>query len=244
MSECSPKEAAAIGALELVSELYGDRPTSIGVGTGSTVGYFIKRGVGLLRSASGVVASSMDTLLALRGEGLIPADVRGAVYPLDLYVDGADEVDSEGNLIKGRGAALLGEKILAYGSRTFIVVVDESKLVSMLGEKKPVPLEVVRDAVSLVVDTLQSLGLRAEPRRGTGKDGPVVSDWGGVIVDVYPGEPIRDPWEFERLLKSIPGVVETGLFLGLADYVVVGLEGCKWRTLRFERRTGMVRARR
>ncbi len=234
--ECTPKDAAAIGALEVIERL-GFRSGVIGVGTGSTVARFIERGVGLLGDST-LVASSLATALELSSRGLNPIDPRAVRRPLDLYIDGADEVDPEGRMIKGRGAALLGEKILAHASRLNIFIVDESKLVSRLGERKPLPVEVVPDSLGIVLASLERMGLPAEPRTGGGKDGPVVSDWGGIIVDIRLSQPF-DPEELERELLMIPGVVETGLFIGLADFVVVGLEGCRWRVMRFNRRRGL-----
>ncbi len=183
------------------------------------------------------VASSLDTELKLASRGLRVVSPR-AVGPIDVYIDGADEVDSSGNLLKGRGGALLGEKNLAYASRINIFIVGEDKLVDRLGSRKPLPVEVVRDYLSITLRAIRSRWGDARARSGSGKDGPVVSDWGGVIVDIPTG-PLEDPWEAEAWLKSIPGVVETGLFLGYADYVVVGLESCGWKVARFERRQGL-----
>jgi len=225
---CDAKLEAARGALELVESL---KPRILGVGTGSTVARFI----GLLDAGrfEGVAASSVVSGLELAARGfrvLSPYTVAS----VDVYVDGADEVDPGGNMVKGRGAALLGEKVLASASRVNIFIVGEDKLVDVLGSRRPVPVEVVRDALSSVLARLRGRWPGAAPRVGAGKDGPVVSDWGGVIVDVPTG-PLEDPWEAERFMRSIPGVVETGLFLGVADYVVVGRKSCGWEVLRFER---------
>lgn len=221
---------AAKGALELLKALNIDR---LGVGTGSTVARFIE----LLEEENikprVVAASSLDTALALSEKGYII--VHPSLTPvLDAYVDGADEVDPQGRLIKGRGAALLGEKILASQSRLNIIIVTGEKLVEALGSRKPVPVEVVRDSLHPALRLIRKRYPNAVVRRGQGKDGPVVSDWGGVIVDVYTG-PLRDPLEAEMFLKSIPGVVETGLFIGYTDYVVVGREDCRWEVFRYER---------
>lgn len=209
------------------------RVEKLGVGTGSTVARFIDlmREEGLEPGL--IAASSLDTALSLSERGY--KIVHPSVAPvLDAYVDGADEVDPEGRLIKGRGAALLGEKILASQSRLNIIIVTREKLVDLLGSKKPVPVEVVRDSLLPAVRLIRKRYPRASIRMGSGKDGPVVSDWGGVIVDVYTG-PLRDPEEAEAYLKSIPGVVETGLFIGYTDYVVVGREDCAWEVHRYER---------
>ena len=230
MPECDPKMAAARGALELLS---GMRVNLLGVGTGSTVSRFI----GLLRGSPVkprvVAASSIDSAVKLAEAGYQPVHP-SVVSRLDAYVDGADEVDPEGRLLKGRGAALLGEKILAAASRVNVFIVTEEKLVEKLGSKKPVPVEVVRDALSLVTRLIRERYPEAAPRRSTGKDGPVVSDWGGIIVEVPTG-PMRDPEEVDRWLHSIPGVVETGIFHGYTDYVVVGRSDCGWDVVRYER---------
>ncbi len=235
MSECDAKKAAALGAVELISRLGLDSAGRVGIGTGSTVARFVElivREEVFGRDAI-FYPSSRDSLLSLGSRGL---DVGhpGAVSSLDLYVDGADEVDPQGRLVKGRGAALLGEKMLAFRSRVNIFIVDESKLVSLLGEKKPVPVEVVPDALPYVVDLLKGQGLNPIVRSGSGKDGPVVSDWGGIIVDLWTG-PISDPEGLNSSLKAVPGIVETGLFLGMTDFVVVGLGDCNYRVLEFER---------
>ena len=237
MGRCSGKDAAAMGALELLSSIDA---RVVGIGTGSTVARFVDEASSWLRGRV-LLSSSRAASLLLSREGLSAVDhvsYRGLV---DVYVDGADEVDPEGRLIKGRGGALLGEKILAYWSRLNIIIVDESKLVNVLGERKPVPLEVVPQALSPVLEALSRMGFSATPREGSGKDGPVVSDWGGVIVDVRTG-PMRRPEDVDLAIRSIPGVVETGIFAGLTDIVVVGGGDCTWRVMRFKRSRGLVMA--
>ena len=235
---CNPKRAAAQGALKLIQEL-GAEFESIGIGTGSTVGWFIEESKDLIRRAKVVASSSLDTALKLASTG-VESVHSSTITMLDLYVDGADEVASDGSLIKGRGAALLGEKILAYSSKLNIIVVDESKLVKSLGEKKPIPIEVHRDALMTVLKALDSMGLNPKLRTSTGKDGPVISDWGGVIIDLYTG-PLTsvDPAKLEAELKLIPGVIEVGIFTGLTDYVIVGTRECKWRVMKFRRTRGL-----
>ncbi|MCE4624823.1 MAG: ribose 5-phosphate isomerase A [Desulfurococcales archaeon] len=235
---CNPKRAAAKGALALIKEL-GAELQSIGIGTGSTVGWFVEESKDLIREATTVASSSLDTALKLARIGV------GSVHPstitrLDLYVDGADEVAGDGSLVKGRGAALLGEKILAYSSRLNIIIVDESKLVQTLGERKPIPIEVHKDALMTTLKTLDAMGLNPKLRSSTGKDGPVISDWGGVIIDLYTGPLTNvDPAKLEAELKSIPGVIEVGIFTGLTDYVVVGTRECEWRVMKFKRTRGL-----
>lgn len=229
---CNPAFEAARGALELVSRL--GSPTYVGLGTGSTVGFFMELARGY-SSSWYVVASSVDTIIRASRLGFKVIHPAGA--PLEVYFDGADEVDSGGNMVKGGGGALLGEKVLAFNSRVNVFMVSEDKLVDRLGSRVPVPVEVVRDYLGLVVGALEDLGFRVTVREGSGKRGPVVSDWGGVIVDVHTGA-IDDPELLEARLKRIPGVIETGLFLGYADYVVVGFRSCGYKVLEFERRRG------
>ncbi|MEB3774016.1 MAG: ribose-5-phosphate isomerase A, partial [Desulfurococcales archaeon] len=133
------------------------------------------------------------------------------------------------------GGALLGEKVLAYNSRVNIFIVDESKLVEVLGSRRPIPVEVLGQALRYVMDRISGMGYRVEARTSGGKAGPVVSDWGGFIIDVYTGG-LTDPSLFERRVKSIPGVIETGVFIGLTDYLVIGRDGCRWEVLGVGRR--------
>ncbi len=196
-------------------------PEIVGVGTGSTVGFFIEE-LSASPKAMGMkyVASSLDTARKLASRGLVVLDP-SVVESVDIYIDGADEVDPAGRMVKGRGAAHLAEKMLAYRSKTNIFIVDESKLVSRLGEKKPVPISVLPEAIEFVLRSIGRLGYRAEVRSGSCKDGPCIDDNGFIVVDVWTG-PMKNPENVELQLKSIPGVVETGLFIGLTDLVIVG----------------------
>ncbi len=230
--ECDSREVAARGALEILS---GMRVRRIGIGTGSTVSRFIKLLPGSGVKPDLIASSSIDTALLLRGSGYNPVHP-SLIDSLDVYIDGADEVDPKGRLLKGRGAALLGEKILASASSMNIFIVSEEKMVEMLGTRRPLPVEVVRDALLVALSEIRKHYPGAAPRRGSGKDGPVISDWGGVIIDIPTG-PMRDPQKIHSLLKNIPGVVETGLFIGYTDYVVIGKSDCTWEVLRFERST-------
>lgn len=193
----------------------------VGVGTGSTVEKLLE----LFPQLEGFreklyVASSIDTALKLARMGLRVLDSSFAPA-IEVYVDGADEVDPNLNMIKGGGAAMTMEKILTYHAERRVFIVDHTKLVAKLGERHPIPLEVLPQALSLVLRKLAAKGFKAEPRYpARGKMGPVVADTGGVIVDVYTG-PIEDPEALEGELR-MPGVVETGLFIGMADKVYVG----------------------
>jgi len=230
-AQASPaKRAAAEKAAEIVAEAVESGSVSrLGVGTGSTTRLALQ----LLAERLGVerlgrlrlYASSLDTLLAIRGMGLeaYTAIPRGG---LDLYFDGADEVAVEAGscmILKGRGAAMTREKLLAYNSRRVIIVVDETKLSRSLGEKgRPLPVEVLPAAVEAVVWALEARGVPARPRGGCGcRDGPAVTDNCGVVVDVEPWGRM-DVFEVEAFLETMPGVVEHGLFIGYADEVVVG----------------------
>lgn len=229
------KQVAARAAAQLV--LSRDYET-IGVGTGSTVGFFVEELASRPEAAKlRYVASSIDTARKLSSRGLLVLDP-GTMGVIDVYVDGADEVDPKGNMIKGRGAAHLSEKMLAYRSRFNIFIVDESKLVNRLGEKRPVPVSVVPSALSLAVNALSGLGYNVEPRRGGCKDGPCIDDHGFVVIDVHTG-PMKDPESVERLIRSIPGVVETGLFLGLTDLVVIGRTDGSVQEVRARRTRGL-----
>jgi ribose 5-phosphate isomerase A len=135
---------------------------------------------------------------------------------LDLTIDGADEVDPENRLIKGGGGALLSEKIIAYASLTFAVVVDESKLVESLGIKFPVPVEIVPEARVPVTLALEKLGAEVVLREALRKAGPVITDHGNLLLDIRFKEKV-DPVVMEVELNRIPGVVENGFFTGPTD---------------------------
>jgi len=199
----------------------------VGLGTGSTATWFIRELGRRIReenlSIQGVSSSFACSLLA-KAEGipLLPPDQADRI---DLYVDGADEVSPGKGLIKGRGAAIVGEKLLAEACDRFLVIVDEGKLVAHLGAKFPVPVEVMPAAARLVRKGIEALGgqpvLRMAPG---GKDGPVVSDNGNLILDVaFSGAAAADPkarpdWKaLDDGLNALPGVVGHGLFLRYAS---------------------------
>jgi len=209
---------------------YIDDDMIIGLGTGSTTAYFIQMlGKKLmteeLEDVYGIPTSHQSRLLAL--ESGIPVVTLDEVDAIDIAVDGADEVDPHLNLIKGRGAALTMEKIIEYRAGTFIVLVDESKLVEYLGQKMPVPIEVIPAAWRPIKEELEVFNATAELRMGVKKDGPVITDNGNFILDAKFIK-IEDPLDMEIELNNIPGVVENGIFADIADIVLVGTkEGVK-----------------
>ncbi|HIH73347.1 MAG TPA: ribose-5-phosphate isomerase RpiA [Thermococcaceae archaeon] len=203
---------------------YIDDDMIIGLGTGSTTAYFIqmlgkKLMTGELEDVYGIPTSYQSRLLAL--ESGVPVVSLDEVDAIDLAVDGADEVDPHLNLIKGRGAALTMEKIIEYRAGTFIVLVDESKLVEYLGQKMPVPIEVIPAAWRAIKEELEVFNATAELRMGVKKDGPVITDNGNFILDAK-FERIEDPLDMEIELNNIPGVVENGIFADITDIVLVG----------------------
>jgi ribose 5-phosphate isomerase A len=210
------KRAAGHRAAEFVRS-----GTAVGLGSGSTARYATLRIAERLREGSleqiVAVPTSEDTAALARAEGIPLTDL--ATHPaLDVTIDGADEVDPDLNLIKGLGGALLREKIVAHATQREIIVVDEGKLVTRLGTRSPVPVEVVRFGWQNTLRALEETGARCALRLTHGA--PYATDEGHLIVDcTYPG--IDDPRALEIQINSIPGVVENGLFLGIAYAVVV-----------------------
>ncbi|MBF6022398.1 ribose-5-phosphate isomerase RpiA [Lysobacter niastensis] len=194
----------------------------VGVGTGSTVAFFIDALARIQDRIKGVVSSSDQSTQRLRSHGMEVLDLN-ATGPLSLYVDGADECDPHKRLIKGGGAALTREKIIAEASEKFVCIIDPSKRVDVLG-KFPLPVEVIPMARSLVAREIQAL-TRGQPVWRQNADGQgVVTDNGNVILDIH-GLAIVDPVAMEQAINQIPGVVSVGLFARRpADVVIVGGE--------------------
>jgi ribose 5-phosphate isomerase A len=175
----------------------------VGVGTGSTVNCFIDALAGIKDRIVGAVSSSERSSERLRAHGIAVLD-SNAVDSIPVYVDGADEIDHHGFMIKGGGAALTREKIVADIAKNFICIADESKLVDTLG-RFPVPVEVIPMAAAQIVRRLRGLGGDAQLRAG------VVTDNGCSILDVR-GMAIIDPMAMEREINQWPGIVTVGIF--------------------------------
>ncbi len=196
----------------------------VGLGTGSTTAYAIEHLGARLRSNElknivGIPTSFQAEVLAKKYG--IPLTTLDAVDRIDVAIDGADEVDPQKNLIKGGGAAHTREKVVDSLADTFIVVVDKGKLVDRLGSTFLLPVEVIPMALAPVTRALEKLGGKTELRMGIKKAGPVVTDQGNLVIDVK-FEAIDDPANLEKTINNIPGVLENGLFVGVADLVLVG----------------------
>ena len=212
------KQTVGIRAARMV-----DRGAVVGLGTGSTAEFMIEElGRRVREENLDVVGvpTSFDAAVLARENG-IPVGTPDDVERIDIAVDGADEVDPAMNLIKGRGAAHLPEKIVDGMAERFIVIVDESKLVERLGTKCPVPLEVLPMAARPVMRAVEALGGEPVLRMAARKDGPVITDQGNMVVDArFDG--IDDPGEMETTLNNVPGILENGLFVGLATEILIG----------------------
>ena len=210
MNQLEMKKIAAQAALQFV------KPDMIvGVGSGSTVNCFIEALGTLKDQIKGAVAASKNSEELLRQQG-IEVFSTNDVSSLDIYVDGADEINPQKMMIKGGGAALTREKIVAALAKNFICIVDSSKQVDVLGSTFPLPIEVIPMARSQVARKLVALGGAPEYREG------VVSDNGNIMLDVH-NLGILNPVEMEKELNNIAGVVTNGVFaLRPADTVIVG----------------------
>ena len=212
MSQNEAKRLAALKAIEYVED-----GMIVGVGTGSTVAFFIDALGDIKHRIAGAVSSSEQSTARLRGHGIEVMELNHT-GTLPLYVDGADECDPHKRLIKGGGAALTREKIIAEASKQFICIIDPAKQVPVLG-KFPLPVEVIPMARSLVAREILAI-TGGQP---VWRDG-VTTDNGNVVLDVH-NLSITDPVKLERELSQIPGVVTVGLFARRpADVVIIGGE--------------------
>jgi ribose 5-phosphate isomerase A len=199
----------------------------LGLGTGSTAIWVVRRVAERVREGAlsdlRIVTTSLQSEIEARSLGLpvVTLNDAGMEEGLDLTIDGADEIDRDRNLIKGGGGALLAEKVVAYASKRFIVIADESKLSPALCRRSPVPVEIVPFALSPVVRVLTAMGAKVALREGTRKAGPVVTDHGNLILDaLFKGD--FDPRVMEEKIKLIPGVLEDGFFTKKRPELLIG----------------------
>lgn len=213
------KKNAALAAIKHVKDGF-----VIGLGSGSTAAFAIDAlGERVKReklNIMGIPTSYQAFLLAVDcGISITTLDEHPQI---DITIDGADQITPELFLIKGMGAALVKEKIVAAASALNVIIADDCKKVKVLGERdQAVPVEVLPFAISLVKQKIVAAGGKPVLREGKGKLGPVITDNGNAILDSYFGE-ITDPAKLAFELKTIPGVVDTGLFVGLTDIAYVG----------------------
>lgn len=217
MSELAPKQRAAIHAAQQVRS--GMR---LGLGSGSTVNLIAavlgeRLARGELHDIQVVVASRW-TEAAATAAGLTITTL-DELPQLDLAIDGADEIDPQRNMIKGGGGALLRERIVLAAAEHKLIVVDDSKLVQTLGERWAVPVEVVQFGWRISEAALQRIG--SQPMRRMDGGQPFITDEGNFVLDA-PFGLIHDPRQLDTSLRAIPGVMDHGLFIGLADQVIVG----------------------
>ena len=211
MTQDELKKAAGWAALE-----YVQKDSIVGVGTGSTVNHFIDALGTIREDIKGAVSSSIESTKRLEAMGIEVFDLNSVPH-LDIYVDGADEIDSNNNMIKGGGAALTREKIVAAVADQFVCIIDDTKNVAVLGDF-PLPVEVIPMARSYVGRELVKLGGDPVYREG------VVTDNGNIILDVYNMQ-ITDPKALELAINGLVGVVTNGLFAARgADVVLTGTQ--------------------
>ena len=198
----------------------------LGLGSGSTAALMIealgmKIKSGEIKDVVGVTTSFQGEVLA--SEFGIPLKSLSAVSEIDLAIDGADEVDPSFNLIKGGGACHVQEKLVAALAKKFLVVVDSSKIVEKLNLDFKLPVEVLPSAWKQVQKTLEEMGGKGDLRMAQKKAGPVVTDQGNLILDLTFANGIDQPALLENKINNIPGVLENGLFVNLANQVLVGI---------------------
>ncbi|WP_295164270.1 ribose-5-phosphate isomerase RpiA [uncultured Buchnera sp.] len=203
------KKKAAWAALDYICP-----GTVIGIGTGSTVFYFIQALSTVKNLISGAVSSSNSSTFLLKKNGIKVLDLN-TFDSLEIYVDSADEINNAMQMIKGGGAALTREKIIAAMSKKFICIIDESKKVKILGTF-PLPIEIIPMALSYISKEMLKIGGQPKLREN------IITDNGNIIIDVY-NLYIHDPISIEKKINALPGVVSVGLFASrVADIVLIG----------------------
>jgi len=216
------KQKAALEAVKHVEDGF-----IVGLGSGSTAAFAIEALGERIKQENlhimGIPTSYQAFLLAV--ECKIPITTLDEHPVINVTIDGADQFTPDLFLIKGGGAALAREKIVASASKLNVIIADQPKKVKLLGENNQfVPIEVLPFALPIVKETIVAMGGKPVVREGKGKLGPTITDNGNAIIDVYFGE-IVNPAELAVKVKMIPGVVETGFFVGLTDIVYVGTSG-------------------
>jgi ribose 5-phosphate isomerase A len=213
-------EAVAARALDLI-----DDGARVGLGSGRAAATFVARLGARLREGLRVAGVATSEATAQQARDLrIPLLELDEDVELDLTIDGADEVAPNLDLVKGWGGALVRERIVAAASQRQVILVGHDKLVRVLGEHGRIPVEVIPFARGPAMRRLKSLGLRPTVRIGPDGARPVITENGNLMLDCAPGEPLNGPAAsaLEAMLLAIPGVVDTGLFLGTAERVLVG----------------------
>lgn len=215
------KERVAKHAAKLVKD-----GMIVGLGTGSTADYFIaelanRKKVDDLKVTA--VASSVVSMIKAQEAGL-PLMAIQQLTKLDLYIDGADEVAPDNTLLKGQGADLVREKLLAQACDQFIVLVDQSKMVERIGARFPIPVEVMPFAWQLVKQHLEQQGGRGDLRQNSNGNGLAVTSHGSLVLDMNFDSKL-DSLQLDSMLNSTPGVVEHGVFYGLANVVCLAVDG-------------------
>ena len=208
------KRSAALAALDEIRD-----GMVVGLGSGSTASIFIRELGERVRSGLKVVGiPTSETSRRIAEEVQVPLTALGQHPRIDVTVDGADEVSPDLDLIKGLGGALVREKIVAHATDRVVIVVDESKLVPVLGTHTGIPVEVIPFALDVVINRLNGWGGQCKIREKHGER--FVSDNHNFIIDWKPGQ-IREPATLEKQLKSVTGVVDSGLFCNVAKVVIV-----------------------
>jgi len=219
--DINDKKNVAIKAASLV-----EQDMIVGLGTGSTANYFIEE-LARRQKEEGLkvvtVASSIVSTRIAQSQGLDVIAIEN-VTSLDLYVDGADEVTDDMTLLKGRGSDLVREKLLAKACDQFYVLIDNSKLVNRIGEKFPIPIEVMSFAWQLVLQSVEQIGGKGALRPNASGDGLAVTSHGSLVLDMSFDDDI-DGHMLNHQLNAIPGVVEHGIFANLATSIFIGANG-------------------
>lgn len=220
MDVSTPSHQAKVVAAKRAVQLISDEHW-LGVGSGSTVQCFLEELARAYHQGLHIVlATASHASETLVKKLKIPFLPSAEIVQLDLLIDGADAVDPMGNMIKGGGGALLREKILAHSAKKYLILIDETKLTDQL-HRVPLPLEISPFAYQSTLLRLERKGFLAKLRM-LSEAQPVISDNGNYLVDLLPERPARSPQEEERLLKQIPGVLETGLFYSLSKKIIIG----------------------